>query len=303
MDRDAPTSADHEAEIRALKLSVVLYGVVFALKLAAYFYSGVMALLAEGLHTLSDVFVSSFLLLAARWSRRAPDQQHQFGYGRAQYVGALVAAVLFISFTCLELFREAVPRLLHHGPEDHKNVPLAMGVLVASMLIAAAPLISLLRQKTRGAAAKAQLMELINDQLGLLAALVGTGLVLAGFPLADPIASLVVAMIIGANGVGLFRENFSYLVGRSPDPEVMSRIEAAARSVDAVKDVHELRAEFLGPDAVLAVLHINIPRGTPIEDADEIAKEVSRRIRAATPCSDVTVHVDPVRLADASAAS
>jgi cation diffusion facilitator family transporter len=297
MDREAPARADHEGEIRALKLSVALYALVFGLKLAAYFYSGVMALLAEGLHTLSDVFVSAFLLLAARWSRRAPDQQHQFGYGRAQYVGALVAAVLFISFTCLELFREAVPRLLHHGAEDHKNVHLAMGVLVASMLIAAAPLIALLRQKTRGAAAKAQLMELVNDQLGLLAALAGTALVLAGFPLADPIASLVVATIIGVNGVNLFRENLSYLVGRSPEPEMMSRIEAAARSVDAVKDVHELRAQFLGPDAVLAVLHINIPRGTSIEDADEIAKEVSRRIRAETPCSDVTVHVDPVRLA------
>jgi cation diffusion facilitator family transporter len=171
-----------------------------------------------------------------------------------------------------------------------------MGVLVASMLIAAAPLVSLLRQKTRGAAAKAQLLELINDQLGLLAALAGTALVLAGFPLADPIASLVVATIIGVNGVNLFRENLSFLVGRSPDPEMMARIEAAARGVEAVKDVHELRAQYLGPDAVLAVLHINIPRGTPIEDADDIAKEVSRRIRAETPCTDVTVHVDPVRL-------
>jgi cation diffusion facilitator family transporter len=300
-EHQAQSPAEVEAETRALRLSVVLYAFVFVLKLGAYFHSGVMALLAEGLHTLSDVFVSGFLLLAARWSRKKPDQVHMFGYGRAQYVGALVAAVLFISFTCLELCREAIPRIVSHGPENHQNLPVAMGVLVASMAIAAAPLVSLLRAKKKGAAAKAQLMELVNDQLGLLAALVGTALVLAGFPLADPIASLVVAAIIGTNGIGLFRENLSFLVGRAPDAAVLVRIEEAARSIEAVKDVHELRAQYLGPDAIYAVLHIRIPRGTPIEDADEIAKEVSKRIRAATAVTDVTVHVDPERAVVAAA--
>ena len=57
--------SDQERELRALKLSVVLYVVVLALKLGAYFTTGVMALLAEGLHTLSDIFVSGFLLIAA----------------------------------------------------------------------------------------------------------------------------------------------------------------------------------------------------------------------------------------------
>ena len=55
-------------------------------KLAAYYVTGVMALFAEALHTLSDIFISGFLLLAALYSRRAADERHMFGYGRAQNI-------------------------------------------------------------------------------------------------------------------------------------------------------------------------------------------------------------------------
>jgi cation diffusion facilitator family transporter len=284
---------DHVKELKALKLSVALYVVVFAMKLGVYFYTGVMALLAEGLHTLSDIFVSGFLLVAAHWSRKSPDEIHMFGYGRAQYVGAIVAATLFISFTSFELYREALPRLFEHHEATHNNLPAAIGVLALSMLVAAVPLLSLLRQKKRGAAAKAQTMELINDQLGLVAALVGTVLVLFGYPIADPIAAVVVATIIGVNGAGLFWENLSYLVGRSPGKEVMDKIEATVRSVDGVLGVHRFRAQLIGPETVHAELHINVKSGLTVEQADQIGKVVTQRVRDVTPCKELALHIDP----------
>jgi divalent metal cation (Fe/Co/Zn/Cd) transporter len=122
--------------------------------------SGVMALLAEALHTLSDIFISGFLLIAARYPRRRADEVCMFGYGRAQNVAALVAATVFFSFTSFELCREAIPRLLQSTVFDYQNLSLVVVVLVASMLIAAIPLIKLLLQKERGAAIKAQLLEL-----------------------------------------------------------------------------------------------------------------------------------------------
>jgi len=289
-----PTSS-HEGETRALRLAVIVYVVVFGIKLAAYYYTGVMALLAEGLHTLSDIFVSGFLLVAAHWSRKRADEVHMFGYGRAQYVGAIVAATLFVSFTSFELYREAIPRLISHHEASHDNLPVAVAVLAISMLVAVWPLVALVRQKKRGAVAKAQLMELVNDQLGLLAALLGTVVVMAGYPSADPIAALVVATIIGVNGINLFRENLSYLVGRSPGAAVMAQIEATVRSVEGVKDIHRFRAQMIGPDAVHAELHISVPRGISIEEADDIGKEVTRRVFADTPCTDFAIHVDPER--------
>ena len=285
-------AANSQGELRAATLALGVYAVIFAAKLITYFVTGVMAMMAEALHTLSDVFIFGFLLLAALWSRKASDKTHMFGYGRAQNVAALVAATLFISFTSFELYRESIPRLFQTEEATFQNLGLALGVIIASMLFVAAPLIGMLRQKKRGAAAKAQLIELFNDELGLLAALVGILFIVWGYPIADPIASLVVATIIAWNAIKLFRENASFLLGRSPGPEFQAQAERVAQSVPGVLGVHDYRAEYVGPDVVHAGMHIEVSRGLPIEEADRIAEEVKRRIHEDTEAGYCVIHVD-----------
>ncbi len=281
-------------DLAGLRLTLILYVVIFAMKLAAYMSSGVIALLAEALHTLSDIFVAAFLLVALLYSRRKADQTHMFGYGRAQNVGALVAATLFISFTSFELYREAIPRLFESEHATYQNLPVALGVLAVSMLIAAAPLVTLLRQKKRGAAAKAQMMELINDELGLLAALLGTLAITWGFPLGDPLAAIVVATIIAVNAVGLFRENLSMLIGRSPGATYISEVKLSALAVPGVLEVHNVQAEYIGPETVHVILHIRVDPQLTVEEANRIAELVERRVlHTETNPEFCTVHVDP----------
>lgn len=262
-----------------LKLTLLLYIVIFTMKLGVYYITGVMALLAEALHTMSDIIISAFLLIALMYSNKAPDKKHLYGHGRVQYVAALVAATLFISFTSFELYREGISRLTGHESVVYKNINLAVGVLVVSMIIAAAPLIKLFRQKMRGAAAKAQMLELVNDQLGHLAALGGTICVLWGFPLGDPISAMVVATIIALNAAGLLRENTSYLLGRSPRREIMIQIEEAALAVPGVQGIHDLRAEYVSPHVIHMDMHIQVSPALKINDGHAKANAVINAVK------------------------
>jgi ferrous-iron efflux pump FieF len=88
-----------DKEMRSMVLTVGFYAIIMVIKLIAYFSTHVMALLAETFHSLSDLFISGFLLIALVWSRRGADRAHMFGHGRAQNVAALLAATLFLSFT------------------------------------------------------------------------------------------------------------------------------------------------------------------------------------------------------------
>lgn len=287
-------------DLRGLKLTLGGYLIILVLKLGAYWMSGVMALLAEALHTLSDIFVAGFLLVATLYSRKRADQTHMFGYGRAQNVAALVAATLFISFTSFELYRESIPRLFSTETVEYQNLPLAIGVLIVSMGIAAAPLVTLFRQKRRGAAAKAQLTELVNDELGLLAALLGTLSITWGWKLGDPLAAIIVATIIAYNAVGLFRENSSFLLGRSPGANYLNNIESAARSVPGVLGVHDLKAEYIGPETVHAGLHIEVARGTPIEKAEHIADKVLHHIHTQDENGFCVIHIESKKRTESS---
>ena len=281
-------------ELRGLKLALGLYVLIFAVKLAVYFQTGVMALFAEAFHTLSDIFISGFLLVALIWSRKEADEVHMFGHGRAQNVAALVAATVFISFTSYKLYEEAIPRLFKAQEASYQNLWVAVGILGASIVIVVFPIIGLSRGKNRGAAAKAQLTELFNDELGLFAALIGTLFIIRGNPIADPIAAIVVATIIAVNAIRLFWENLNLLLGRSPGPDFLAKVESLARSVDGVMGVHDLRAEYIGPDRVHMGMHIEVQRGLPIEEADRIAEEVREKVHRQVSGQYCVIHVDAV---------
>jgi ferrous-iron efflux pump FieF len=288
-------------DTRSVLFALVTNGIVFALKLVAYWYTGVMVLFAEALHTLSDIFISGFLFVALLWSRRKADADHMFGHGRAQNVAALVAATLFISFTSYKLFEEAVPRLFRPETPEYRDLWLALAMIGVSMVIAAAPLLALLRQRQRGASARAQLLGLVSDELGLLAALAGTLLIWMGVPIGDPIAAMIVATIIALSAIGLLRENSSFLLGRSPGPEYLARIEDAARSVDGVVDVREIRAEYVGPGAVHAGLRIAVPPAMAVREAHGVAENVRLRIHEVTDGQYCVIQVEPASVARQSA--
>lgn len=286
-------STRSSSELTTLKLTIALYGIAFSVKITGFLMTGIMVLLADALHSLSDLFIYGFLLVALTWSRREPDEFHMFGYGRAQNVGALVAATLFIAVTSFELVRESVPRLFDPVSGATPDFTIAFVVIGISLVIPAIPLVKLLGEKKKGAVAKAQFIELFNDELSTLAALVGTLFLKLGYPLIDPVASLGVAALIAFNGVRLFRENAALLMGRSPGREFLERIEKLALSVEGVVGIHELRAQYIGPDTVHTGMHIEVQRGMPIEDADRIAERVRERIQEETGCRYCVIHVDP----------
>jgi cation diffusion facilitator family transporter len=282
-----------EKEIRSLYITVGFYAIIVIIKLIAYFYTHVMALLAESFHTLSDLFISGFLLVALIWSRKGADKDHMFGHGRAQNVAALLAATLFISFTSYKLYEEAIPKLFNPSSLTHENLPVAIGVLGISMVIAAVPLFTLIRQKKLGAAAKAQMIELINDELGLLAALIGTAFIAWGYPMADPIATIIVATIIAINAIGVFRDNLGLVLGKSPGPEYIEKVRQIAQSTPGVVGVVGPWAEYIGPDTIHADIQIKVTPGISIDAANAIASEVRQRVQSEVNCLYCSVHPEP----------
>jgi len=256
--------------------------------------TNILVLLAQALEMLSDVLISTFLLLSASWSRKPADEFHMFGHGRAQNVAALVSATILISFMSLETFREAVPKLLQ-TPEagEFQDTNLALIVILVGMFVVAIPTIDIMRVKARGASAKAQLVALLKDEVSYVAALTAVVLVAQGYLLADPLASTFVATVIAISGLYLFKDNVHYLLGRAPSKHFLEKVEFTAKSVKGVLGVHDLKAEYVGPNLVHTGFHIEVARGTLIEEADRIAEEVKERVSRETSCQHCVIHVDP----------
>lgn len=285
----------YATETRGIKIALLGYLILVFLQSVAYFLTNILVLLAQALEMLSDVLISTFLLLSAFWSRRPADEFHMFGHGRAQNVAALISATILISFMSLETFREAIPKFfLPQEASEFQNTNLALIVILVGMFVVAMPILDILRVKVRGASIKAQLVALLKDEFSYVVALIAIILVGQGYYLADPLASTIVAIIIAISGLYLFKDNVHYLLGKAPSKEFMERIESVANSVEGVLGVHDLKAEYIGPNIIHTGFHIEVAKGTPIEEADRIAHEVEERASQETGCQHCVIHVDPV---------
>lgn len=267
--------------------------ILVVLQLTAYLFTKILVLYAQTLEMLSDVMVSVFLLLSFYWSRKPADEFHMFGHGRAQNVAAMISATILIFFISLEAFRETIPKLFQTSePSGFQNANLALIVIIVGMFVIAIPSIDILRTKTKGASSKAQMVALLKDEVSYLAALVAVVFVAQGYHMADTIASLFVAFIIAVGGIYLLKDNVHYLVGRAPSQQFFEKVESTAKSVKGVLGVHDLKAEFVGPNIIQASLHIEVEKETSIEEANRIAHEVEERVSQEVNCQYCVIHVD-----------
>lgn len=240
-----------------------------------------------------EILISTFLLLSLYWSRKPADELYMFGRGRAQNVAALVSAMITILFLGLETFREAIPKLLQPETVEFRNTNLALIVIGIAIFITVIPFVNILRGKKTGASIKAQLAGLFIELVADGATLSGIVLVSTGYLWADALGSMIVAITMVFSGLYIFKDNVRYLVGRAPGREFIEKVEMTAKSVKGVLGIHDLKAEYVGPNIVHAGLHIEVARGTPIEEADRIAEDVQKKISRETGCEHCVIHVDP----------
>jgi cation diffusion facilitator family transporter len=284
--------AEVAEEAKGVKLALASYIILTIILISAFLVTNVLVLLAQSMDRVSDILISLFFLISIYLSRRPADPHHAFGFARVQNVAVLIVATILIFFLSSEIIRESIPRLSDPSSVETSGLEIALVVTIISMVVIAVPSIVLLRSKGRGSS-RAQLVNLLLDEFSCGTSLIAIILIGLGFPIADPLGSLVVGIALIITGVFLLRENAATLIGRSPGTDYIKRMEEVARSVEGVKGVHRLRAEYVGPRTIHADLHIELPPEMAISEADRIAHEEQKGPFEATDCQYCEVHAGP----------
>lgn len=280
-------------EIRSMVISLAISVILFVFQLIVYYSSNILILLAGAFDTLSDILISAFLLGSIYWSRKPADKYHMFGHGRIQNVASLVTATIFIFFLSIETFRAAIPKFFQTDDSEIHNINLALIVTITAIVVYAIPLFDILRTKNRGPALKAQLYAILEMEVAFIASFFSIILVAQGYRIVDPITSIFIGIIIALTGIKLFFDNAQFLIGKAPPNELLDRIVEIAKSVKGVLSVHDLMAEYVGPNTIHTGFHVKVAIGTPIEEAERIAKEIQEKVSKETSCQYCVIHVDP----------
>ncbi|ATJ82598.1 cation diffusion facilitator family transporter [Halomonas beimenensis] len=288
-ERAAQTREAHKATLIGAGVDLL----VGLAKLVTGALVGSAALIADGIHSFSDIVTDLFVLGATHFGRQAPDRDHPYGHGRIETLATLWLGSVLI-FVAGAIAWASLGRLLAGDPIPAPG-GWAIAIAVLALLVKEAIYHYTLAVARRigSRLLEANAWHSRSDALSTLVVLVGLVAAQVGVGWMDAVAAIVVGVMVGQVGGRLLWESSQELIDTAlPEPEQAS-LKSAAEAVPGVRGVHELRTRRVGGE-VLLDLHIVVPPRVTVSEAHEIGNAVSRRLRAARPdLADVTFHIDP----------
>jgi cation diffusion facilitator family transporter len=277
---------------RTALLSVIAAAVLVALKLTTGLVTGSLGLISEAAHSGTDFVAALLTFFALRVAVRPPDRDHPFGHGKAEHLAALGEAS-FLTVVSVFLGYQAINRLLEPSQHHVDARWYALAVLGVVILIDASRAATSWRASRRygSPALASNALHFASDLAGSTAVLAGLILVRAGYPAADSIAALVVAVLVIGAAVRLMGENVSVLMDRT-SAEAEDKVRRAIHDAAPELPLTRLRMrEAAGRHFADVVM--GAPSDAGLAQGHAIADRVERAIQEALPGSDVVVHVEP----------
>ncbi len=253
--------------------------VIATAKLVVFSFTGLLFLLGEALNNVTDIVTVLVTMVSVKISEKGGDREHPFGHRRLQSVASLAVAVIFIVVTSYQLIEESVFKLLNPSVIT-ANLNWALYVLVGSFILNLVPLPYLIKYgRGREISIKTELFDTINDALSLIASMIGLGLIyFFQLDIGDPIATIVIALIISFDAVLLIKENISTLIGESPEEEFYDELRVVVLSHEKVLGIHDMIGEYIGPHAVHVDFDMELDSETELSESDVIVREVKQKL-------------------------
>ncbi len=283
-----------ESNQRAAAWGVAVNVLMVAVKLTAGLLGNSYALVADAVESTVDVFASLVVWAGVRVTARPPDEQHPYGYGRAEPLTVAAVALMLLGAAfgiAVAALREIVTP--HHTPAPYTLLVLAVVVFVKEVLFRRVRTVA---ETTNSSAIEADAWHHRSDAITSAAAFLGILIALWGGPgweSADDFAALVAAGIIAVNGVRFLRSAVSELMDREPDPQARQVIASTASAVEGVLAIEKLRVRKVA-DSLLVDLHVQATPAMSLEDAHNLSGRVKSAIRQAVPnVREVLIHMEP----------
>ena len=283
----------NRAARRSTWVSVWVNLLLTAGQLVVGLFAQSQALVADAIHSLSDLISDGIVLVANKHGAKAPDADHPYGHLRFETAATLAIGAILIAVG-LGMLWTSFQRL-----QDPELIPTVHTTALYVALLALVAKEGLFRymlgvaHRVRSTLLVANAWHARSDAASSLVVALGVGANLAGLPLADPLAALVVGLMITRMGWKFSWQAFNDLVDRAADADTERAIRERILGTPGVRGIHDLRTRKMG-DLVWVEVDIEMDGQLTIEAGHAIAVEARRRVMADLPVLDVMTHFDPV---------
>jgi cation diffusion facilitator family transporter len=288
--RPDPRSSRLKSIRRTLLIVLVLNLLVAAAKFGYGYWSGSVAMRADGVQSFLDGLSNIVALVSVAIAARPPDEDHHFGHERYETLASLLIAGM-MSISVLQILRDSIGQL---RSGEHPDVGIgSFGVILATMAVNIGVAVYEMRQGTKlnSELLRADARHTSSDVFVSLGVLIGFVLVQLGWSSADAIVSIVITGLIAWTAWTIVRDAMAVL---SDATDVDARaVMRAILETEGVRTAHKLRMRSSG-GRLLALVDITVDPSISVLEGHAIASDVELAIKDITGSdTSVTVHVEP----------
>ena len=260
---------------RSLRIALALNATFLVVEVLGGLAFHSLALLADGVHMVSDVVALGIAAAAAALALRPPTDRHTYGFGRAEIVAAtLNAVVLLLASTAIvvaAISRLGTPVQVHGGG--------VIAVAAVGLVVNVASALVLARDAASNLNVRAALWHMVGDALGSVAALVaGVAVVVWHANWVDPVASIVVTGLVVVGGWRVLRDAISVLLDAVPAHLDRGAVVETILAEPGVTAAHHLHLWTIGTGDVALSAHVVLDGERTLHDAQELAERVKHRL-------------------------
>lgn len=293
-DNEVDAAAKAQAASRSTWVSVAVNSTLSALQVGVGLVSGSSGLIADGIHSLSDLVADFLVLFVSAHSKAEADERHPYGHHRFENAASLALGLL-LAGVGVGMLWNAVIKIEHHEAIPKVEVTalyVALAALVAKESLFRYMLAVAKRVKSGMLVANA--WHARSDAASSL--VVGFGIIgnLAGYPFLDPVAALVVGVMVLKMGWEFGWEALHDLMDQSADDDEVEAIRATILATPGVRGCHNLRTRKLG-DMLTVDVHIDIDADITVEAGHAIVQAAEDSVQARHRVLGLMVHADPWR--------
>jgi cation diffusion facilitator family transporter len=287
-------SASASAGSKVTLVGVLVNTFLILLKLFAGIFGSSQALIADAVHSISDLFTDIVVLVGIKMSKKPPDKTHHFGHARIETLGSFIVGITLIG-TALYLGIGASLTIYRHT-EYH---PTGLALFGAGVSIVLKEVLYHYTIHT-GRHIKSQLIVANawhhrSDALSSVAVFMGVAgtQINPAWHILDAFAALLVSFFIVKIGLEILRDALREFTDTAPNPEIIGKIQQCALSVNGVVDMHDLRVRTSGGQYQMEI-HIVVDGQLTVLEGHKIAKAVEGcLIEDVGNVDSITIHVDP----------
>ena len=283
----------YQASKRVTLIGAAANAVLAAGKVGVGYLANSHALIADGIHSLSDLLTDGLVLYGAHHGSRKADADHPYGHARIE---TLVTTLLGLALILVAAgLAWDAGRALVAAEELSPPGILALWAAAASILIKEAlyHYTARVARRVRSQLLRANAWHHRSDAISSVVVVIGVGGALLGFPMLDAVAAIAVAVMVAAVGAKLAWGSLRELIDTGLEDARLAVIRETIQDVDGVRDLHLLRTRRMGPHALVDV-HIIVEPRISISEGHYISELVAHRlVERVDEVSDVLVHIDP----------